>query len=133
MAPTFNAIGLVVADMATSLAFYRELGLDIPAGTDGAPHVDATLPGGLRLMWDTLDTIHAFDPDFAPAKGDARISLAFVCADPAEVDSTYARMVAAGHTGHHEPWDAFWGYRYAVLHDPDGNGVDLFAALPVTQ
>ena len=24
---------------------------------------------------------------------------------------------------------AFWGQRYATLRDPDGNGVDLFAAL----
>jgi catechol 2,3-dioxygenase-like lactoylglutathione lyase family enzyme len=133
MAPTFNAIGLAVADLATSLAFYRALGLDIPAEADTAPHVDVNLPGGLRLMWDTHDTIQAFDPDFTPAKGDARISLAFQCADPAEVNDTYARMVEAGHTGHQEPWDAFWGQRYAVLHDPDGNGVDLFAALPATQ
>ncbi|MFD1052454.1 VOC family protein [Kibdelosporangium lantanae] len=48
---------------------------------------------------------------------------------PAEVDATYAAMVAAGYKGHREPWDAFWGMRYAVLHDPDGNGVDLHANL----
>jgi hypothetical protein len=30
MSPTFDAIGLAVADMATSLRFYRRLGLDIP-------------------------------------------------------------------------------------------------------
>ena len=36
-------------------------------------------------------------------------------------------------TGHHEPWDAFWGQRYATVLDPDGNSVDLFAALPATD
>ena len=36
----------------------------------------------------------------------------------------------AGHVGHLDPWDAVWGQRYATLHDPDGNSVDLFAALP---
>jgi uncharacterized glyoxalase superfamily protein PhnB len=46
------------------------------------------------------------------------------------VDATYARLVAAGYEGHLEPWDAFWGMRYAVIHDPDGNGIDLFATLP---
>jgi catechol 2,3-dioxygenase-like lactoylglutathione lyase family enzyme len=30
-----DVIGLVVADMAASLAFYRRLGLDIPADADG--------------------------------------------------------------------------------------------------
>jgi uncharacterized glyoxalase superfamily protein PhnB len=28
-----------------------------------------------------------------------------------------------------EPWDADWGQRYAQVKDPDGNSVDLFAAL----
>jgi catechol 2,3-dioxygenase-like lactoylglutathione lyase family enzyme len=130
MAPTFNAIGIVVADMAASLAFYRRLGVAIPANADDAPHAEAELPGGVRLMWDTLDTINSFDPEFSPAKGDGRIGLAFQCADPAEVDATYADMTAAGYEGHKQPWDAFWGQRYAVLHDPDGNGVDLYAPLP---
>jgi uncharacterized glyoxalase superfamily protein PhnB len=48
---------------------------------------------------------------------------------PGAVDATFAELVAAGHEGHLEPWDAFWGQRYAVVHDPDGNAVDLFAAL----
>ncbi|MGE0000366.1 MAG: VOC family protein, partial [Ilumatobacteraceae bacterium] len=43
---------------------------------------------------------------------------------------TYAAMTSAGFDGHLEPWDAFWGQRYATLRDPDGNGVDLFAPLP---
>ena len=31
--------------------------------------------------------------------------------------------------GHKAPWDAFWGQRYAMIRDPDGNEVDLFAPL----
>jgi uncharacterized glyoxalase superfamily protein PhnB len=58
------------------------------------------------------------------------MSLAFACADPAEVDRVYAELTTAGYEGHKQPWDAFWGQRYAVVHDPDGNGVDLFAPLP---
>lgn len=115
--------------MAAALAFYRGLGLDIGPEADKEPHVDLELPGGLRLMWDTHDTIKSFDPGFAPATGDGRIGLAFECADPAEVDARYTKMIKAGHKGHKEPWDAFWGQRYATLHDPDGNAVDLFAAL----
>ena len=33
-------IGVVVADMSASLAFYRLLGLEIPAEADGEPHVE---------------------------------------------------------------------------------------------
>jgi uncharacterized glyoxalase superfamily protein PhnB len=46
------------------------------------------------------------------------------------VDSVYEDLVGAGYHGELKPWDAFWGMRYAVVHDPDGNGVDLFAQLP---
>ena len=38
-------------------------------------------------------------------------------------------LLAAGGRGHLAPWDAFWGQRYAVVLDPDGNVVNLFAPL----
>lgn len=128
--PTFSAFGVVVSDLARSLAFYRELGLPIPADAESAPHVEVSLPGGLRLLIDTEDTIRSFDPGWTAPAGSARAGLAFACDDPADVDATYARVVAAGFTGHLQPWDAFWGQRYASLQDPDGTTVDLFAALP---
>ena len=130
MTPRIDVIGLVVSDMGKSLAFYRRLGFAIPPEADGEPHVEAALPGGLRLAWDTIETIRSFDPEWSPPAGSQRISLAFVCTDPAEVDSIYAGFVGAGYVGHLEPWDAFWGQRYATVHDPDGNGVDFFAPLP---
>jgi uncharacterized glyoxalase superfamily protein PhnB len=127
MAPTFNAFGLAVAEMATALAFYRELGLEIPAAADDAPHAEVALGGGLRLLFDTHETIRSFDPHFAPSKEGGVMSLAFACSTPAEVDCTYDRVVAAGHRSHVKPWDAVWGQRYAVMLDADGYSVDLFA------
>lgn len=129
MAPQFAVIGLVVADMAKSLAFYRKLGLDIPAEGDSQPHTETTLPGGLRICWDTVSTIHSFDPEWTPPQGSSRLSLAFDCGTPAAVDQTYAALTAAGYDGHKQPWNAFWGQRYAVVHDPDHNPADLFAPL----
>jgi catechol 2,3-dioxygenase-like lactoylglutathione lyase family enzyme len=130
MTARFDLVGIVVADMARSLAFYRELGFDLPASADGEPHVEASLPGGLRIAWDTIETVRSFDRAWQPASGGSRMSLAFACDGPGDVDATYARLTAAGHEGHLAPWDAVWGMRYAVLHDPDGNSVDLFAPLP---
>ncbi|GAA5187972.1 VOC family protein [Rugosimonospora acidiphila] len=123
----FHFIGLVVADMARSLAFYRRLGLAVPDGADGEPHVEAPLGDGAILAWDTVEVIRGIDPEWTPPSGSPRAALAFRCADPAEVDRVYGDLVGAGYTGHKQPWDAFWGQRYAVLHDPDGNAVDLFA------
>jgi len=128
MKPQLDLIGLVVADMAASLSFYRLLGLDIPAEADAEPHVEVTLPGGLRLAWDRVDVIKGFDPNWTAPTGSARVGLAFLCDGPSEVDAVYARLTAAGYQGL-DPWDAPWGQRYAVVHDPDGNGVDLFSPL----
>ena len=126
MAATLGVIEVVVQDMARSLAFYRRLGFDVPDGADGEQHVEVALPGGLKLAFDTVETIRSFDPSWTPATGSPRMGLAFACDSPAEVDKVYGELVAAGYEGHKEPWDAVWGMRYAVLHDPDGNGVDLY-------
>ncbi len=124
----FDLIGIVVADMGKALAFYRRLGLDLPDSADAEPHVETTLRGGLRLAFDTEDVIRSFHPTWTPVRG-GRTNLAFLLADAAGVDALYADLVAAGHHGELAPFDAFWGQRYAVVHDPDGNGVDLFAPL----
>jgi catechol 2,3-dioxygenase-like lactoylglutathione lyase family enzyme len=130
MTPRPDMIGLAVQDLAASLAFYRRLGLDIPEGAEDQPHVEATLPGGLRIAWDTHEVMESFDPGWKPAgDGSSTITLAFLVDSPAEVDELYAELTGAGYEGHLEPWDAFWGQRYAILRDPDGNDVALFAAL----
>ena len=59
MKTRLDLIGIVVADMARSLAFYRRLGLKISPDADGEPHVETTLPGGLRLAWDNLTGHHS--------------------------------------------------------------------------
>ncbi|MER7958039.1 VOC family protein [Streptomyces sp. NPDC096030] len=125
--PRLDVIGLVVSDMAASLAFYRRLGLDIPADADTAPHVEAALPGGMRIAWDTEEVIASFDPGWTRPEGGDRMGLAFLCDSSGEVDATYESLVAAGYRGHLKPWDAVWGQRYAVVLDPDGCGVSLFA------
>lgn len=131
MQPKLDLIGIVVSDMARSLAFYRELGLDIPASADTEGHVEVMLPGGMRLAWDTEEVIRSFDEGFSPQAGAGRVGLAFLCASPAAVDATYARLSELGHLGYKAPWDAFWGQRYAIVHDPDGTEVSLFAPLAV--
>jgi catechol 2,3-dioxygenase-like lactoylglutathione lyase family enzyme len=130
MQPTLAVIEIVTQDMAASLAFYRRLGLAVPPGSEEAPHVEAVLPGGLKIAWDTDETIRSFDKTWEPPTGRGhRMALAFQCASPAEVDAVYVELTSQGHAGHLEPWDAFWGMRYASVLDPDGNPVDLFADL----
>ncbi|MFF4096963.1 VOC family protein [Streptomyces sp. NPDC001834] len=127
MTPRMDAIGIITADLAASLAFYRRLGLDIPADADCAPHVEVTLPGGRRLLWDTEDVIRSFDPGWTAPRGGERLGLAFRCDGAAEVDAVYEDLTGAGYQGHLKPWDAVWGQRYAMVLDPDGCAVSLFA------
>jgi catechol 2,3-dioxygenase-like lactoylglutathione lyase family enzyme len=122
-----NALGIVVSDMARSIAFYRLLGLDVPE-TPSEGHIDTFLPNGVRFMLDSEAEIRSFEPGWERGSG-SQIGIAFQCATPAEVDELYATVVAAGFAGHREPWDAFWGQRYAQLRDPDGVAVDLYASL----
>ena len=123
--PQLYAIGIVSSDLVRTRAFYGLLGIELAEGDD---HVEATMSNGLRLMVDTEDVIRSFNPEWSRANGN-QLALAFACDSPAEVDDLYAKVVAAGFDGEKEPWDAFWGHRYAQLRDPDGVGVDLFAAL----
>jgi uncharacterized glyoxalase superfamily protein PhnB len=125
--PELNAIGIAVSDMGTSIRFYRLLGLDVPETPD-EDHVDAFLPNGVRFMLDSEDVMRSFREDWTRTTGN-QIGVALECGSPAEVDEVYARVTAAGFHGEKEPWDAFWGQHYAVLLDPDGVEVSLYAAL----
>ena len=121
-------IELVVSNMAASLDFYRRLGLDVPRNAEDQPHVEVDF-GGLRIAWDTEDTIRSFDPMWSAPTGGHRVALGFACDTPGDVDAAWTELTAAGYDGHLSPWDAVWGMRYAIVHDPDGNSVDLFAPL----
>jgi catechol 2,3-dioxygenase-like lactoylglutathione lyase family enzyme len=129
MAVRPDMVGMVVRDMAATLRFYRLLELEIAEGVEGEPYVEVITPNGYRISWNTLEMVKGFDPDFVENPVGQRISLAFKCDSPAEVDALHEKIVAAGYTSHMAPWDAFWGQRYAVVVDPDGNNVDLFSAL----
>jgi uncharacterized glyoxalase superfamily protein PhnB len=123
-----DLLGIVVEDMGAALRFYRLLGLEIPPEADGEAHVEVRLPGGFRLAWDTRELMESIHPDWTPPQGH-RMTLAFKCERPAEVDALYQRVQDQGYRAARQPWDAFWGQRYAIVVDPDGNLVDLFAAL----
>ena len=129
MTPQLDFFGIVVRDMARSVAFYRLLGLDFPEGAEQEQHVEAPLPGGLRYALDTEDVIRSFDAGWTRPEGHVHGG-AFRCESPEDLDRVYAQLLAAGATPHKEPWDAFWGQRYAQLKDPDGIVLDLYAPLP---
>ncbi len=126
MKPKFDMIGIVTQDMKASLEFYRRLGWDTPGDQDTESHVEITLENGLRFAWDTLELMQSLIPDFVHHPHGVG---AFLFDNAAAVDAKYNELIQTGYRSAREPWDAFWGQRYAVVQDPDGHTVDLFAWL----
>ena len=124
-----NAIGILCAEVVASMAFYELLGLDFGNQQPDDGHVEADLGGGLRLMLDSHEVAKMFKPEFEPPDRNDVMTLAVELSSPAEVDQSFEMMAGRGYDTALEPFDAFWGQRYAAVRDPDGNQVDLYAAL----
>jgi len=126
--PRLDAVAVSTTNMGKTVAFYELLGFEFPTWGADDKHVEPiTKPGEVRLMIDTADLMEQLTGARpSPANHSC---LAMLCDTPAEVDTIAAKLSAAGHTLTVEPWDAFWGQRYATVKDPDGYQIDLFAEL----
>jgi len=120
-----NQLNLVVRDMEATVAFYRRLGLTIDAEA-GAGHVAVELENGLLLEFDTTSFVPTWDAGFGGTTGGSTV-LGWACAGRAEVDRLYGELTGGGARGRQPPYDAFWGARYAIVEDPDGNPVGLMS------
>ncbi|MBM7585444.1 putative glyoxalase superfamily protein PhnB [Bacillus pakistanensis] len=125
MSIKLDMVGIVVKDMKKALDFYRVLGFSIPENMNGEQHVEVN-QDGVRLAFDTQDMIHEIYGGWEEPAGH-RIELAFLCKNKDSLNDLYKKIVDHGYEGHREPWDAFWGQRYAIVKDPDGNLISLFA------
>lgn len=126
--PTIDAVSVVCADLARSVAFYRALGCDLP-DPDGTGHLACDL-GGMSLMLDSEEVLASFSPDEDVPRAPGRVTLAARCPTPAAVDELHDRLATMGQGSQMAPFDAFWGQRYAVVRDPDGSTVDLYCDQP---
>jgi uncharacterized glyoxalase superfamily protein PhnB len=127
-AARFSQINLVVRDMTASLAFYRRLGLDIPAATlwetkGQAHHAKAETEGAVDLQFDSRRLAHAYNAGFAAERG--RVVIGVELVSRAAVDALWTLLLEESVQGLQPPYDAFWGARYAIVEDPDGNPVGL--------
>ncbi|MEO8529987.1 MAG: VOC family protein [Deltaproteobacteria bacterium] len=126
--PVIDAVAVATTDMGRAVAFYTAVGFDFTGVDVAQDHVEpVTKPGEVRLMIDSAALISSI-LGYA-ARPASHSSFALLCEDAAEVNAIAARVARAGFTVEKAPWDAFWGQRYAVVKDPDGYLVDLFAPL----
>jgi uncharacterized glyoxalase superfamily protein PhnB len=126
--PDLHMLNVVVGDMAASLDFYARLGVAVPAGeVASAAHVQLRMPGGLSLELDTADSARLWHAGWRDDPASAGVVIGFALSSREAVDARYADLTAAGYAGRQPPFDAFWGARYAIVADADGNDVGLMS------
>ena len=131
MPPVLNQLNLVVRNMEASVEFYRRLGLgvDPPPGVWAAHHVEVKLPNDMSLELDSVASAKIWNTGAREPSGggDGAVVIGFALPTRQAVDDLFDHMAAGGYTGQQPPYDAFWGARYAIIEDPDGNGVGLMS------
>jgi len=100
--------------------------------TPSAEHAVALLPNGLRVEFDSPDFARVWDSSYEGALGGSTV-LGLTTETRDEVDELFADLVAHGHRGRQRPYDAFWGSRFAIVEDPDGNPVGLMSPSDESQ
>jgi catechol 2,3-dioxygenase-like lactoylglutathione lyase family enzyme len=129
-APDLHMLNVVVSDMPASLDFYRRLGIVVPDGADPAGvHVQLRMPGGFSLELDTAESARLWHASWRTDPASVNVVIGFSLRSREAVDERYAELTSAGYPGRQPPFDAFWGARYAIVADPDGNDVGLMSPL----
>ena len=127
---TFGQINLLVDDMAASTAFYRLLELEFPDPDEwppgsGAQHIDGIRADDGYMALDNGPMAQIWNHQFEPGRARGNVVVGLMVATRDDVDRLYRAVIAAGHPVGQEPYDAFFGSRYAIVIDPDGNQVGL--------
>jgi uncharacterized glyoxalase superfamily protein PhnB len=121
-----SMVTLVVGSTAASADFYRRLGLAVPEG-DAGVHVEIPQTAApLSLELDAAESAGLWNASWRSGRG-TNVIIGLALPDRATVDRLYAEVTGAGHPGVQPPFDAFWGGRYAIVADPDGNQLGLMS------
>jgi uncharacterized glyoxalase superfamily protein PhnB len=130
--PRCTQVNIVARTFDETLGFYRLLGLDFPEPVNqppGALHATTGLGAGIAIEIDNGHLVRLYSAGHRHGEDDSSVVLGFSVSSRAEVDEIYARLVAAGHPGRQPPYDAFWGARYAIVADPEGNDIGLMSPI----
>ena len=126
--PVLDHMNLIVKDMDATVAFYRRLGLDIPDTEPAwqAHHRAAAMPNGL-LRFDSYEFAQKWNVGWRSGDTGGACVVSFRLSSREAVDELYEELTNAGSNAQQAPYDAFWGARYAIVEDPDGNAVGLMS------
>ena len=127
-------LNLIVKDVPASVEFYRRLADVEPKSVEGEhTHLELAMPSGFSLELDAADSVRLWHAGWRADPASAKVVVGFSFDSREAVDERYAELTAAGYTGRQPPFDAFWGARYAIVADPDGNDVGLMSPMDDTR
>ncbi|WP_167131468.1 VOC family protein [Paramicrobacterium chengjingii] len=118
-------VNLIVSDLARTREFYKHLGWDLLAMGERAARFSGD---DLVVAFHLPEFAQAWDSGYSGARGGSTV-IDVDCDDPGAVDATFSSLVENGATSRQPPNDTFFGCRYAVIADPDGNLIGLKSPL----
>ncbi len=128
MAPKLTQVNIAVRDMDVMAGFYERLGLSMVVGHPewAAHHRSASGDDAPDIELDSVAFTSWWNEGWA---GNSGVVLGFEVPDRPAVDRLYDELTAAGATPQQAPYDAFWGARFAVVADPEGNAIAVTSPL----
>ncbi len=128
--PDLRMLNLIVKDVAASADFYRRLAGAEPERAEGEhSHLELPMPSGFSLELDAADSVRLWHAGWRADPSSTNVVVGFAFDSREAVDERYGELTAAGYVGRQPPFDAFWGARYAIVADPDGNDVGLMSPM----
>jgi uncharacterized glyoxalase superfamily protein PhnB len=107
------------------------LGVKIPKsaiwGTETGTHHVTIRFANVELAFGSQKLARAYNKGFRGNTGGGNVVIGFSVKTRRAVDAAFAKLTGAGHKGLMPPFDAFWGARYAIVADPDGNHVGIMS------
>ena len=128
-----DQLNLICNDMEATISFYRLLGLDIPDNSvwrteTGPHHVEVKMPNGFELAFDSNALASVYHSgSMQHTNSGTRNVISFRVQGSNKVDSICEKLKDLGHSVSQEPYNTFWGSRYAIIEDPDGNLVGIMS------
>jgi uncharacterized glyoxalase superfamily protein PhnB len=123
-----DAVSVTTMNMERSIDFYTILGFEFDPRQEEETHVEPRTPkGSARLMIDEVKVVEDII-DKKPKSGN-HSSFAIRYDSAEEINKVTNRLIEKNFKVVKQPWDAFWGQRYAIVEDPDGYKVDLYCDL----
>ncbi|HEX9804481.1 MAG TPA: VOC family protein [Candidatus Dojkabacteria bacterium] len=120
-----NAVAVSSNNIEKTIEFYRILGFEFPDLNENEDHIESTNSDAVKLMIDSKSLLKEIIGEMPKPANHSSFAIQYD--SPEKVNKIVKDIESKNFKLVKKPWDAFWGQRYAIVEDPDGYKVDLYA------